>query len=331
MIKKNGTVELLYELNNLHHVVVQTTFVTQNQVLALQLLNKQTNTAVFRALKSNGQIFFDEENPSLYLKGAQKPNLAGGHTQTLAFSGRANRYFVGTKPKKYGSIFWDTQIARVTIPQNGTARYQSNTQMPRLSYMNRAGYGANEEVPYPGRDLKRLEAAVSPDYQLFLVASIDFNHVGHFALYNLKDINQALDRVQESSGDVNIQDINSIAAFNIADFDTKAFNSIQGYGIDNERNIYISSQPSPNKNWLGIAKQGRPREIVKIPWGETNSSNWELLDLDHNLDIDCLGYVTEFEGLQVLRQNNLYLMVAYHRDSDLTTLKNRIYHIQIID
>ncbi|WP_297815614.1 class III bacteriocin [uncultured Lactobacillus sp.] len=329
MIEITGKVEFLYELNNLHHVVVQASFVTQNQVLALQLLNKQTNTAVFRAPKQASEVYFDEDQPALFLRGALKPLLAGGHTQTLLFSGKADQYFIGTKPKKYGSIFWDTQIARVTIPQSGRATYDSNTQMVRLSYMNRAGSGANSNVPYPGKDLERLEAAISPNYQYFLVASIDFNHVGHFALYNLADINQALDKAQEDTSDVNIQNINCLAAFNIPNFNTNPLQSIQGYAIDNQKNIYISSQPSPSKDWFGLSRQGKNREIVKIPWGETNPDNWLVLGLDQNRTLDCIGYLTEFEGIQILGENDLYLTVAYHRDSDLTTLKNRIYHVKL--
>lgn len=328
MIEADGKVTFLYELNGLHHVVVQASFVTQNQVLALQLLNKQTSTAVFCAPVTGSEIYFDESMPNLFLKGATKSNLAGGHTQTLLFSGRADQYFVGTKPKKSGSIFWDTQIARVTIPQNSNAQYQTNTQMVRLSYLNRAGYGADNSVVYPGKNLQRLEAAISPNYELFLIASIDFDHVGHFALYNLKNINQALDAVEACSSDVNIQNIECLKAFTIANFNVNGIKSVQGYGIDNDANIYISSQLSPSKNWLGMTKQGKPRQIVKIPWGEDNLSNWQVLNLDHNIALDCLGYVTGFEGVQVLGKNDLYLTVAYHRDSDLTTLKNRIYHVQ---
>ena len=44
--------------------------------------------------------------------------------------------------------------------------------------------------------------------------------------------------------------------------------------------------------------------------------------------LDSLGYVTEFESVQVLDANNIYLTVAYHRKSDLTTLKNRVYKVE---
>lgn len=72
---------------------------------------------------------------------------------------------------------WTTQIARVHI-SSSTSRYTSNTQLPRLSYLNRAG--SQQGINYAGADLKRVEAAVSPDYQYFMIATIDRYNTGYF-------------------------------------------------------------------------------------------------------------------------------------------------------
>ena len=46
------------------------------------------------------------------------------------------------------------------------------------------------------------------------------------------------------------------------------------------------------------------------------------------LKLDALDFCTEFEGIQVT-SDCLYLTVAYHqRNSDLTTLMNRIYQVE---
>lgn len=326
MINKKVNLSLMYELENLHHVVVQATSVDQDNVFALQLLHKQTDTIVYRASAAHKHVFFDEMAPVVYLNGVNQGGKAGGHTQTWVYAGKPGYYFVGVKPKKHGSIYWDSQIARVHVPENGTATFTSNTEMTRLSYMNRAGYGyGKNDVPYPGKELERLEAAVSPDNTKFLVASIDLNHVGHFALYDLNEINNALD--QAGTQDVNIQNLKCLAAFNIPNFNTDPLRSIQGYAIDNQNNIYVSSQPGPSKGFLGRAKKGSPREIVKIPWGEEKSANWEVAVLDEDRTVDSLGYVTEFEAVQAVNENELYLTIAYHEKSDGTTLKNRIYRV----
>lgn len=323
MINKDVQVSLMYEFENLHHVVVQASDVGSKYIYALQLLHKQTDIAVFCAEKGHKHVFFDESNPIVMMT-----DKAGGHTQTWTYSGEKGRWFIGTKPKKHGSILWDTQIARVDL-SNGPIQVDSNTQLPRLSYMNRAGYGfGDNSVPIPGSQFERLEAAVSPDYKKFLVASIDLNHTGRFALYDLDEINQALDQAEADNSDVNIQNLHCLGAFAIPNFNTDIVQSVQGYDIDEDNNIYVSSQLGPKEDFLGLAKEGKPREIVKIPWGETNPDNFEVADLTHNKTVDSLGYVTEFESIQVLDANNIYLTVAYHKKSGLTTLKNRVYKIE---
>ena len=324
MINKDVNLSLMYELENLHHVVVQASDVGSKYIYALQLLHKQTDIIVYRATPDGDHVFFDEDSPLVYLTG-----MAGGHTQTWTYSGESDRWFVGTKPKKHGSTLWDTQIARVVLPESGTLQYDSNTEMPRLSYLNRAGYGyGDNSVAYPGKDLERLEAAVSPDYSKLLIASIDLSHTGHFALYDLNQINAALDEAEADGSDVNIQNFECLGAFNVPNFDGELIRSIQGYDLDEDNNVYVSCQLGPTTDFLGLAKEGKPREIVKIPWGCADPNKWEVANLDHAHVLDSLGYVTEFESVQVLDANNIYLTVAYHRKSDLTTLKNRVYKVE---
>ena len=322
MIQKKAQVKLKYDLNNLHHVVVQASAVSPEQIYALQLLHQQTDIVVYRHPAFGQEVDFEGEKPVLYLKGNDQ-NLAGGHTQTWVYGGQDNRYFVGTKPKKYGNIFWDTQIARVKLAEGGEEIFSSNTQLPRLSYLNRAG------IRYPGKNLVRVEATISPDFQTFLIASIDKEHTGHFALYNLNEINRALDCVEDCPEDINIENLTYLDSFTIPNFNSKYIASIQSYGIDNEKNIYISSQLSPKQNWLGFAIQNSPREIVKIPWGSKEADNWEIINLDKEKILNMRGFVTEFEGIQVIDKNHVLLTVAYHKRYGGTTLHNKIFEIKI--
>lgn len=242
---------------------------------------------------------------------------AGGHTQTWEYANRTNEWFVGTKPKNG----WTTQIARVHI-SSSTSSYTSNTQLPRLSYLNRAGY--QQGINYAGADLKRVEAAVSPDYQYFMIATIDNSGRGYFSVYYLSDVNNALDNAGIS--DVNIQNLTCVKAFTIPDF-VNDIGSIQGYDIDNgANNIYVSSQFSPVSSDTHQA-----RKIVKIPWGDINTGDWDFVNLDSNSTIDNFSgnYQTEFESVQVIDNNNVWLTVAYHdmNQSDHLTVMNRIYRV----
>ncbi|NRN73593.1 hypothetical protein IMAU80627_02153 [Lactobacillus helveticus] len=242
---------------------------------------------------------------------------AGGHTQTWEYANRTNEWFVGTKPKDG----WTTQIARVHI-SSSTSEYTRNTQLPRLSYLNRAGY--QQGINYAGADLHRVEASVSPDYQYFMIASIDNDNRGYFSIYYLSDINAALDNA--GTNDVNIQNINCVKAFVIPNL-ISDIGSIQGYDIDNGANyIYISSQYSPVSN-----DSRQTRKIVKIPWGDTNSNDWDFVNLDSNATIDNFSgnYQTEFESMQVIDNNNVWLTVAYHdmNQSNHLTVMNRIYRV----
>ena len=124
------------------------------------------------------------------------------------------------------------------------------------------------------------------------------------------DVNLAEDAIGERT----------LKAFKIPGFVDKV-KSIQGYDIDNNLNIYVSSQYAPK---AGQGKQ--ERKIVKIPWGNNDDSNWTKVNLDNTTSLDINGCETEFEGIQVTGENNLYLTVAYHKAG--TTVDNRIYKVR---
>lgn len=323
MINKKVKVSLMYDLDNLHHVVVQASDVGTKYIYALQLLHKQHDIIVYRGQALGKHVIYDEASPIVYQTGK-----AGGHTQTWTYAGQGNQWYIGTKPKKHGSILWDTQIARLDL-NNVPIQKTSNTQMPRLSHMNRAGatYG-DGSVQFTGSLYERMEIAVSPDYQKFLVATIDLHHVGHFALYDNRLINRELDQAMANNDNINMTNLPCLAAFTIPHFNTDPLQSIQGYDIDQDNNIYVSSQLGPTTNFFGLAKEGRPREIVKIPWGEKNPDKWEVANLDDNRTLNVFGYVSEFESVQVINPNEIYLTVAYHQRDGATTLKNRIYKVE---
>ncbi|BDR59969.1 helveticin J family class III bacteriocin [Lactobacillus xylocopicola] len=260
--KSNASVSLMYTLdehnNGLYQRVVQKGNVTKSNCYALQLY--KGGTYVFKASLQSDMNF--NKNTVLTLTG-----IAGGHTQTFEYAGQKNSWFVGTKGKKSTADnekrFWASQIARVQIPDKTT--HTTNINLPRLSYLNRAGIGKKidasgnfTEETFTGKDLFRSEAAVSPDYTKFLLATIDTTGNGYFFLYNLATINRELN--QAGNSDVNIGNISCLGYFAIPNITNRysGIGSIQGYDLDDRNNIYISSQKSGESE----------RNIYKIPWGK---------------------------------------------------------------
>lgn len=299
-----------FSLNVGHHSVVQKGDVGQSYIYALQLRNNQHSTFVLRRNKF-GTAF----NTVLELD-----DSAAGHTQTWSYA-EPNNWFIGTKSNSDG---WDTQIARVNL-KNGIY-HNSNYDFPRLAYLDRAG-----NVDYVG-SMERSEASVSPDHTKFLLVTVNDAGTGYFTIYNLAAINNALDSVQYQDGADRYYDIGMIPDSDIVDQftidrlykgivnhtadKTYLVNSLQGFDIDNNADVFISSQPAP-----GIVEStGRfpytyHKEILVIPANARyDQSQWTNVNLSGSgvIDKPGTGLHTEVEGIQAIDANNAYLTVAYH-------------------
>lgn len=253
---------------------------------------------------------------------------AGGHTQTWEYSGRSGQWFIGTKPSyNGGSVDWAKQIARVDI-RYSAGSHTSNTDFPRLAYLNRAGSN-----PFSGDSMTHAEAAVSPDYSQFLIATVENGQIGHFTIYDLESINNALDNA--GTGYVSLDGFPYQASFTINNLygdDTQAnvMNSIQGFDLDNNGNIYISSQQAPSLN--GSKWSVHHKEIVKIPYyarSEAAESQWVKVNLSDFGGLDISGKHSEVESIQIIGENHCYLTVAYHQNvgGENKTTMNRIYEL----
>lgn len=286
------------ELNPHHHSAVQKANVGSTYIYCLQLRNKQEDTYVVRGKTG------DMTDTILHLS-----DVAAGHTQTWEYAGMANKWFIGVKKykRKETNIKWDKQIARVDIKaQKGS--HSSHLDFPRLAYLNRAG-----SHPYPGENFVRAEAAVSPNHQKFLLATIDNSGNGYFTIYSLNVINKALDQVaslSDGNNYVNMGNIAYLESFYYPNL-SSLINSYQGFDMDDYGNIYISSQLAPkykNKKWTTHHKQ-----IIKIPANKRSfADQWISVNLSDWGKIDHKGYHSEVEGLQVIGEDHVYLTVAYH-------------------
>lgn len=316
-----------YTLNTNHRSVVQKGNIGTSYLYALQLRNSAKDTYVLRGTPT------DLTKAILILKSA-----AAGHTQTWEFSGQKNKWFIGTKQKKT----WASQIALVDIKKNMGKAVSSNTEFPRLAYLNRAGKGVDYNGnTYTGDMFKRAEAAVSPgpNYDTFLLATVDIYGTGYFTLYNMAEINSAFSKLTDPNGYIDIGKINYKESFIIPKFvslykgNTKIsagiIDSIQGYDLDDAGNIYVTSQKSPllgsDGKWITHHK-----EIVKIPANHrTDTSNWGHVNLSAWRGIDISGKHSEVESLQVLEEDHAYVTVAYHANVNGSnkTVLNKAYEL----
>lgn len=300
---------LKYRLKGLNSSVVQKTIIRPKAIYAIQEIQRK-NTVISRAKRHHKNIVFHHPN-ALYLKNF-------GHTQSLDYVGNGY-WLVGTTPKRHLTEYWDTEIAWIKFPNHGHKTYKSWKKLPRLTHLN---YATDVKPKfYPG--LRRVETAISPNHQWLLIAAIDTKDNGHFALYSFKAINQAVLAASKSKNKtVNLKNILQISAFHVKKFFGKkghSLNSIQGYAIDNQKNIYIPREHRPTgKN------SSFPREIIKIAWHQTNPKKWT----HYRIDAPQWKHVaTELEGLTI-NSSRLYLTVSYHkRNKSHKVTQNRVYYI----
>lgn len=274
----------------------------------------------------------DDNSSKVYLDTSRRVVLsgsAGGHTQTWEYAGSVDEnnnnggWFIGTKGQRQeGSSYdWDIQLARVKFPTTAS----SNTELTRLSHLNRVG--SEQHVDFDGTYLLRTEAAVTPDYSKLMIVAIDTSYNAHIGLYDLAAVNAELNKKEASHGHVPLTDLTCEKAFIIEKINaSNKIPSLQGFDIDNKYNIYVSCQKNPS-----TSGNSYPRQIVKIPWGESSSDGWYSAEFNgYNSTLDEAGYFTEFESIQVIDDNSLYLTVAYHNSNspDLTTEKNKIFKLE---
>lgn len=305
----NVTINNTFTVTTGHPSVIQKGNVTKSNIYGLQLWDNGKNIRVYCGPKSSSSTL-----NKLIFNGT---SLAGGHTQTWEFSGRSNNWFVGTKPKDLdNNVLWDLQIARVDITKK--TNYTSNTDFKRLAALNTGGpfpYGKNIN----GRTLQRAEAALSPDYSTMLIATVDNYGTGYFTQYSTSStIHSELDKVPEYVDMSTVPYIKE-KSFKIDNFYNKdggadvIVNSIQGYDLDNEGNIYISSQQSPTINKDTGKFTSHHKQIVIIPNYAYNDTNqWRSVNLSAFGKLDIPGKHSELEGIQIIDKNHCYLTSAYH-------------------
>ncbi|MBN6048434.1 helveticin J family class III bacteriocin [Lactobacillus helveticus] len=108
--------------------------------------------------------------------------------------------------------------------------------------------------------------------------------------------------------------------------------SLQGFDIDNNNNVFVSSQKAPKidkKTGRFPRPQTYHKEILVIPVDNRNDQDqWTNVNLSASgiIDQPGTGRHTELEGIQAIDANNAYLTVAYHiKKYNRSTVKYHSY------
>lgn len=321
------TIELKCRLNPEFARVVQKANIGKSWTYALQMYKNDTyvcrahNVGMGGKLDKMKQVLFLKGRSAKQIREGKNKQAAGDHTQTWEYAGpnAKEKWFIGSKTK---DSQWSIQIARVNIPGTHT----ENLNMTRISNLVEI---SEDPEAWHGQHVKRVEAAVSPDYNYLLIATVWTNNSGHFGLYNLPAVNEYLNHHMGQNTTVQtLKDEGYLIKYVDIDDFVRRIGSIQGYDIDEYNNVYVSSQYAPNTPGVTEAEQ-KIRKIVKFnldnPYG-----TWNPLDLtnDYRVNENYENNLSEFEGIQVRDVNDLFLTVSYHGKGGKGTVGSQVFHVK---
>lgn len=169
----------------------------------------------------------------------------------------------------------------------------------------------------------RTEMAISPDHERVLFTPIDKNYKQWFLLYKYSDVMDPLNKLDYGQA-LNLSKVKRDDEFNIAKFtgsDTATLKSIQGYAINDEQTIYISSERAPEFKKGKLIMGNSPSIIFRMRWNHDSTQRQYYLDLlpldtDFFKQIGTMGknvlVLGELEDLQYLKDGSIMLAVTWH-------------------
>lgn len=281
----------------------------------------------------DAQKFMDSVNGTDKSKPAEQ-QLLFGHTQTIYVIN--NKIITGCNyhHKKMNGTKWCQDF--LVVDTNDHSQYKTITNI--FGVVAKLADNHKDELNY------RNELAITPDLKHIVFCPIDATGKQWFLLYDYQNIANALAKIPNGQT-LDLTKIDLQDSFSIDEF-SRAFNknqqvsypildSIQGYAIDNDLNLYISSQKAPSNdsmNQLKLDAENNPVEltaenvshpkILMIPWNHANNQLKyyfdNLLKFDDKLakhvnQIQDELALSEMEAIQFLPQNNALLVsVTWH-------------------
>lgn len=315
---------------------------SDNQLFFDQLHNK-TNNDLFKMpfnywFELNERVEFSVMNnrilgSSNFLH--NKPDIEFGHTQTLIV--RDNLLITGCNykdhihhahygnlktgapdnPKKEATNIWCADFIIFDFPNDKfTGKYKILTGI--FDVVDSLGGGAE---PY------RVEMSVSPDLKYLLIAPIDSSGTQYFLLYDYATFKQNLNKCPDK-GVINLKNIPLLDEFDInkfavgseinTDMDDVKFDSVQGYAIDNDKTVYVSSQKGPKHYDRWLKSQAK---LIRIPWkAYANKINMRIIPTVDNTLFDAiikskdekLRAFPEVEAYQIIDDKYGILSITWH-------------------
>lgn len=212
-----------------------------------------------------------------------------GHTQSLII--HDDDYYLGCDPLTSYKNKWSQNIVRYKLKNN-----QLVNKHKVIDVKSAAKVFKNVDL----NSIYRVDFAVSPDRQTFLLGLIDKQGTQYFLFYNFNDIINMFDQLKQESIEFEKAGLKPFKYFKFdkfvnddASLDGYLINSVQGYTLDNYKNIYVGSGRFSGKKKF---KMNLSTRIVKIPYSLQSISDVSILKLTYKAPFD-IEDTTELENV----------------------------------
>lgn len=212
-----------------------------------------------------------------------------GHTQSLII--HDDDYYLGCDPLASYKNKWSQNIVRYKLKNN-----QLVNKHKVIDVKSAAKVFKNVDL----NSIYRVDFAVSPDRQTFLLGLIDKQGTQYFLFYNFNDIINMFDQLKQESIEFEKTGLKPFKYFKFdkfvnddASLDGYLINSVQGYTLDNDKNIYVGSGRFSGEKKF---KMNLSTRIVKIPYSSQSISDLSILKLTYKAPFD-IEDATELENV----------------------------------
>ncbi|MCV3741241.1 class III bacteriocin [Lentilactobacillus hilgardii] len=235
-----------------------------------------------------------------------------GHCQTLDYYQYNNQVYLWIAldgRKTDNGNYWGTQLGRIQYtPGQTISSYTEVTRLANLISANSTGTDVGT--------LKRVETAVSEDWNSMVVMDITTDNQVYLTYYDFMELNGLMDNHEGTY--LSCKDITSLAhdwgsSASLSSLLPQSM-SVQGLAMDADHNVYVSSgQAGLNKANTDPAKDGA--WLAKAAWGGTFAQQAIASSSESSSDWSGKDSIVEVEGIQ-LYYGNVNVTVTKHLSPD---------------
>lgn len=299
----------------------QKCFIVQDTAYAIQINQSSKSLGINDVYIARGSVNRDAK--TITFESDYMTLKDFGHCQTLDYYSYNDQFYLwialdGRQVKKDGKKtgnYWGTQLGRIQYtPGQTISSYTEVTRLANFIQANSTGTDVGM--------LKRVETAVSEDFNSMVVMDITTDNQVYLTYYDFMALNSQMDSHEGTY--LSCKDITSLAhdwgsSTSLSSL-LPASQSVQGLAMDSDHNVYISSgQAGAGQTNDDPAKDGA--WIAKASWGGVFVQQAVSASSESASDWAGQGSKVEIEGMQ-LYYGDLNVTVTKHLSPD----KSYIYH-----